>query len=91
MTGEAQWVAGPDAEPHLGQLVGRGAPSGLVLVLGDSRCVGPDRMDKADAFDVCLECNARLVLVHATLIVTDNHNCGGMNVNFDGIYHRARK
>ncbi len=38
--------------------------------------------------DACLECSARLVLVGSTLIVTDNRNCGGMNVNFDGLYHR---
>lgn len=32
-----------------------------------------------------------LVLVNATLFVTDNRNCGGTNVNFDGVYHRRPK
>jgi len=88
VSGDAQWSSGPDAVPNVGQLTGRAKPSGIELLLGDPRCVGPDRADKADAIPACLECNARLLLVGTTLIVTDNRNCGGLNVNFDGLYHR---
>ena len=91
VSGDAEWVAGPEAEPHVGHLEAEGTPTGALLMLGDARCVGPDRAAQAEAIDACIECHARLVLVSATLIVTDNRNCGGMNVNFDGIYHRRRK
>lgn len=90
VTGDAEWLAGPDAEAHVGHLGGEGTPAGVVFMLGDPRCVAPDRAEKATLIEGCLECNARLVLVGATLFVTDNRNCGGMNVNFDGIYHRRK-
>lgn len=89
--GEATWSSGGDATPHVGQLEGRARPSGAELMLGDPRCVAPDRADKADAIPACQECCARLLLVGTTLIVADNHNCGGLNVNFDGVYRRARR
>jgi hypothetical protein len=91
VTGDAEWRAGPNADPHVGQLSGESTPAGVVLMLGDPRCVAPDRAEKATAVESCLDCNARLVLVNETLLVTDNRNCGGMNVNFDGVYHRRRK
>ncbi len=88
VTGEATWSSGPDAVPHLGNLGASARPSGVELVVGDPRCVAPDRADKADKIRACHDCNARLLLVGTTLIVADNRNCGGMNVNFDGLYHR---
>ena len=91
VTGEATWQSGPDATPHLGNLDGTARPSGVELVLGDPRCVAPDRGEKSDTIPGCIECNARLLLVGTALIVADNRNCGGMNVNFDGLYHRAKR
>lgn len=91
VSGEASWGAGPEAEPHLGALRERARPSGVELVLGDPRCVAPDRGEKSDTIPACIECNARLLLVGTTLIVADNRNCGGMNVNFDGLYRRTRR
>jgi hypothetical protein len=86
--GEATWAAGPDAEPHVGTLEGRARASGIELVLGDPRCVVPDRGESAPESAACSECHARLLLVGAALVVADNHNCGGLNVNFDGAYRR---
>ena len=34
------------------------------------------------------ECTVSTVLVERYLVVTDNTNCGGMNVRFDGVYQR---
>jgi hypothetical protein len=34
------------------------------------------------------DCRLTATLVGSYLAVSDNHNCGGMNVNFDGVYHR---
>jgi len=91
VSGEATWQSGPDATPHLGDLDGTARPSGVELVLGDPRCVAPDRGEKTDTIPVCIECHARLLLVGTALIITDNRMCGGMNVNFDGLYHRAKR
>lgn len=33
-------------------------------------------------------CSGRMERVGVFLVVADNHQCGGMNVNFDGIYRR---
>lgn len=34
------------------------------------------------------ECRIQAVLVNDYLVVHDNHVCGGMNVNFDGVYRK---
>ena len=34
------------------------------------------------------DCAADFALIGKFLVVADNHNCGGMNVDFDGIYRR---
>lgn len=33
-------------------------------------------------------CRGRLQQVGTRLVVTDDHACGGLNVNFDGVYRR---
>jgi hypothetical protein len=91
VAGQATWSSGPGALPRVGELEGESWPVGVELLLGDRRCVAPDRAEKADSIPACLGCNARLLLVGETLIVTDNRMCGGMNVNFDGLYHRTRR
>jgi hypothetical protein len=30
------------------------------------------------------------MMINGRIFIRDNHLCGGMNVNFDGIYDRAR-
>jgi len=36
------------------------------------------------------QCSVRMTIVGDVLVVADNHQCGGMNVTFDGVYQRER-
>lgn len=83
--GQAEWQAHPDSPAHGGDLDHDAKLQGNLLELGDPRCI--DRQS-ASAGD-CYDCAARLMLIAGRLLVVDNHNCGGMNVNFDGLYERA--
>ncbi len=86
--GTAQWQAGPDATPHLGDLEGDGVLVANELRLGDVRCLDSEYQESHDA---CAQCVARLMFVSGRILVRDNHWCGGMNVNFDGVYDRKDK
>lgn len=73
--GTATWQGVNPGNVHVGELSGEGAPAGNVLTLGD---------DPAD-------CRATLRLVGNYLVVSDNKQCGGLNVTFDGVYRRVRR
>lgn len=86
VTGNAEWQAGPDATPHLGDLDSDGELVANELRLGEPKCLD---YEYNDAHQECWQCVARLMLINGRVFVKDNHWCGGMNVNFDGIYDRA--
>jgi hypothetical protein len=85
VTGTAEWRAGPDAVPHLGDLDADGHPVANELRLGEPKCLD---FDYNETHEECYDCVARLMLINGRIFVIDNHLCGGMNVNFDGIYDR---
>lgn len=60
--------------PNTGELSGSARPVGSRVVFRDG--------DDQDA------CRATLTLVGPFLVVSDNDNCGGMNVSFTGVYTR---
>jgi uncharacterized protein YecT (DUF1311 family) len=86
VTGTAEWRASADAVPHLGEIDDKGAIVANRLDLGDPRCLD---FAYEQTHDECIDCVARLMLINGRLFVKDNHHCGGMNVNFDGIYDRV--
>ena len=71
ISGEAIWH-GAYNNTHSGYIDGIAKPSGNQLTLIDN---------KED-----FSCRATMRLIGKYLAVYDNHECGGMNVNFDNIY-----
>jgi len=74
VAGDATWMGVNPENVHVGELSGEAEPSYNVLKLG------------ADPED----CQATLRLVGSYLVVSDNKQCGGVNVTFDGVYRRKR-
>jgi hypothetical protein len=74
--GEATWVGVNPANAHVGELSGEAAPAGGVLSISG----GEEEY----------ECRATLRLVGPYLIVSDNKQCGGVNVTFDGVYRKKK-
>lgn len=70
--GNAFWKGVGD-NIHIGEVDDAGTPVGNVLKLG-----GEDEYD----------CRVKLTRVGKYLVVSDNKNCGGVNVSFDGVYLR---
>lgn len=60
---------------HIGEVDENGVPSGRRLVLG-----GNEQYD----------CRVELVRIGRFLVASDNKNCGGVNVTFDGVYQKQR-
>ena len=76
VAGEATWVGVNPANAHVGELSGEAAPAGGVLSISG----GEEEY----------ECRATLRLVDPYLIVSDNKQCGGVNVTFDGVYRKKK-
>jgi hypothetical protein len=74
VSGDATWVGVNPGNAHVGELSGEGTPVDNVLKLGQD----PD------------DCQATLRLVGPYLVVSDNKQCGGVNVTFDGVYRRKK-
>lgn len=74
--GEATWVGVNPGNVHTGELSGEAAPAAGVLNLGG----GEEEYD----------CRATLRLVGPYLLISDNKQCGGVNVTFDGVYRRKK-
>lgn len=74
--GAATWVGANPGNVHVGELSGKAAPAANILKL-----VGGE-----DEFD----CRATLRLVGPYLLVSDNKQCGGVNVTFDGVYRKKK-
>lgn len=74
--GMAYWPGRQHPNAHSGRLSGSAKPVGNTLIIEDPADPGPVR------------CRAHLSLVGDLLVVNDNHRCGGLNVNFDGVYQR---
>jgi hypothetical protein len=74
--GMAYWPGPNLPNTHVGSLAGSAIPVHNTLLIEDSSEPEPYR------------CKARLVLVGDLLVVSDNHRCGGLNVNFDGVYQK---
>jgi hypothetical protein len=76
--GEAFWPAEyPDPKlvpggPHDGEMGGTARPSGASVVFEDGET----------------GCRVKLHLIAPFLVATDNGQCGGVNVRFDGVYRR---
>ncbi|MCB1023271.1 MAG: DUF3298 and DUF4163 domain-containing protein [Acidobacteria bacterium] len=60
---------------HIGEVDDAGSPNGNTLTIG-----GDDQYD----------CRVKMTLFENLLIVSDNRNCGGANVTFDGVYRKKR-
>jgi len=75
VSGAATWQGVNPGNVHIGELSGNGTPVGNVLRLGED----PE------------DCQATLRLVGPYLVVSDNKQCGGVNVTFDGVYRRKNK
>jgi hypothetical protein len=88
VTGTTEWRAGPDSPPHLGDLDYDGALVANELRIGEVRCLD---LDYQDSHDECARCVARLMYIGGRILVRDNRFCGGMNVNFNGVYDRREK
>lgn len=73
--GDAIWKGVGD-NVHIGELDFRGRPQKDKLEAGSG----------ADKYD----CRVKMRRIGRYLIVTDNKNCGGVNVSFDGVYTRKR-
>ncbi|NNE99870.1 MAG: DUF3298 domain-containing protein, partial [Pyrinomonadaceae bacterium] len=71
--GDALWQGLGD-NVHIGELDFAGTPKGSRLEAG----TGTDKYD----------CRVRMQRLGRYLIVSDNKNCGGVNVTFDGVYIR---
>jgi hypothetical protein len=74
VTGNALWKGLGD-NVHIGELDGRFATEGNLLEYSD----GDDEYD----------CKATMRLIGEFLVVSDNMNCGGVNVSFSGVYRRS--
>ncbi|HWS89789.1 MAG TPA: hypothetical protein VN282_22670 [Pyrinomonadaceae bacterium] len=74
VSGDATWHGVNPGNVHVGEISGEGTPVDDTLKLG------------ADPED----CQAKLRLVGPYLLVTDNKQCGGVNVTFDGVYRRKK-
>ena len=74
VSGDATWYGVNPGNVHVGELSGTGTPSDNTLRLG------------ADPED----CQATLRLVGPYLVVSDNKQCGGVNVTFDGVYRKKK-
>jgi hypothetical protein len=72
--GDATWVGVNPGNVHVGELSGEAAPVGNILKLGED----PE------------DCQATLRLVGTYLVVSDNKQCGGVNVTFDGVYRKKK-
>ncbi len=75
VAGEATWVGANPGNVHTGELEGEAALRGEALTLG-----GEEEFD----------CRATLRLVGPYLVVSDNKQCGGLNVTFDGVYRKKK-
>lgn len=70
---------------NVGEIAGRVAPDGADLAFdmqSDAVTLPVEKGDEAD-------CKVWMRRLGPYLIVSDDRNCGGMNVSFDGIYGRA--
>ena len=74
VSGDATWQGVNPGNVHVGELSGQGTPAGNVLKLGED----PE------------DCQATLRLVGTYLLVSDNKQCGGLNVTFDGVYRKKK-
>lgn len=74
--GMAYWPGRLHPNAHSGRLSGTARPVGNRLVIED-----PTEPKS-------IRCRAQLSLLGDVLVVNDNHRCGGVNVNFDGVYQR---
>jgi hypothetical protein len=74
--GMAYWPGRLHPNAHSGRLSGTAQPEGNRLVIEDP--TDPE----------AVRCRAHLSLLGDVLVVNDNHRCGGVNVNFDGVYQR---
>ncbi len=79
VSGEAFWPAanpGPQSPygPHLGQIEALARPHGATVDFSEGEASG---------------CQLRARLLGDYLVVSDNSDCGGMNVRFNGVYRRA--
>ena len=72
--GNATWVGANPGNVHVGEVAGEAAPAGNVLKVGDAED----------------DCRLTLRLVGPYLVASDNKQCGGMNVTFDGVYRRRK-
>lgn len=73
--GLAFWK-GMGGNVHTGELDGKGIWNEKILLYGED--------DKSE-----YACKAKIDLVWKYLIVSDNLNCGGVNVTFSGVYRRS--
>ena len=73
--GEAFWHGVNPENVHTGDFLIEAPPAGNVLNLGDA----PE------------ECRVTLRLVGPYLVVSDNKQCGGANVTFDGVYRKKKR
>lgn len=74
VTGEARWygpVVNGERDIHYGGLDGHATPVGNRLYIG---ILSKD------------ECKATLQLIDGYLVATDNNQCGGVNVRFNGVF-----
>ena len=78
-SGEAYWPAANLSEEEWPG----GSNSGAMG--GEAKPVGRQVVFTDDGDDGC---TVRVALVGKWLVVADNHRCGGMNVNFDGVYRK---
>jgi len=74
VSGDATWQGVNPGNVHVGELSGQGTPVDNVLKLGED----PE------------DCQATLRLVGTYLLVSDNRQCGGVNVTFDGVYRKRK-
>jgi hypothetical protein len=72
--GMATWQGVNPGNVHVGDFLIEAAPVGNVLSLGDA----PE------------DCLVKLRLVGPYLVASDNKQCGGVNVTFDGVYRRKK-
>jgi hypothetical protein len=70
---------------NIGEISAELQPAGdaLAFTMGTDETLA---FDKGDEYD----CRVRLRRLVDYLLITDNGNCGGMNVRFDGVYRRVK-
>lgn len=78
VSGSAIWVGtmlpSGERDAHEGAVEGTGTPQDRTLLIRDLEDEGG--------------CSVRLRLVGGYLVANDNHQCGGVNVNFDDVYRK---